>query len=134
MIFQRLHMVPSKKYHAILTSSSTAERNFKALNLQWTKNRNRLKASKACDLAFIATNLAFLKRCEEADKRKRMPRKRKAAAAPSSYTEVPAEEFDDGPWIEIENLDFNVIEEQLEEALENFDADDFDVQIDIELD
>ena len=25
-----------------------------------------------------------------------------------------AEEFDDGPWIEIENLDFNAIEEQLE--------------------
>ena len=72
--------------------------------MQWTKNRNRLKASKACDLAFIATNLAFLKRWEEADKRKRTPRKRNAADASSSYTEVPAS-HENNPGIEIAGLD-----------------------------
>ena len=80
-----------KKYHIILTSSSTAEWNFKVLNLQWTKNRNyRLKAARACDLAFIASNLMFLNRCEEADKQRRIARKRKATTVSNSSSACAA--------------------------------------------
>ena len=82
-----------KKYHAILTSSSTVERNFKILNLQWTKNRNHLKTETACDLAFIATNLMFLNIYDETEKEKRLSRKRKANSASSSSSSAiaPAE-------------------------------------------
>ena len=129
-------------------------RNFKIPNLQWTKNRNRLKTETACDLAFIATNLMFLNRYDETEKEKRLSRKRKAnsASSSSSSTIVPAEsaliqepgsgfddegdeaeEYDDGPSIDIEKLDFGLVEEQLDNVLDEFDGESFDVSVEIEV-
>ena len=49
--------------------------------------------------------------------------------------EVEAETFDDGPWIELDQLDFNAVEEledELDTALEKFDAEEYDIWINIE--
>ena len=128
--------------------------------MRWTKNRNRLKAARACDLAFIASNLMFLNRCEEAYKQRRIARKRKATtvsnsssacAAVSSTDAVAsaverqeiqesevdnegeeAEEYDDGPWIQLDQLDFNIVEEELDNVLENFDGDSFEVYVEVQ--
>ena len=43
-----------------------------------------------------------------------------------------AEEYDDGPWIQLDQLDFNIVEEELDNVLENFDGDSFEVYVEVE--
>ena len=45
-----------------------------------------------------------------------------------------AEEYDDGPWIQLDQLDFIIVEnsEELDNVLENFDGDSFEVYVEVE--
>ena len=43
-----------------------------------------------------------------------------------------AEEYDGGPWIQLDQLDFNIGEEKLDNVLENFDGDSFEVYVEVE--
>ncbi len=43
-----------------------------------------------------------------------------------------AEEYDDGPWIQLDQLDFNIVEEELDNVLENFDGESFEEYVEVE--
>ena len=43
-----------------------------------------------------------------------------------------AKEYDDGPWIQLDQLDFNIVEEEFDNVLENFDGDSFEVYVEVE--
>ena len=59
----------------------------KTLSQQWTKKRNRLHPSTACDLGFIASNLCFLER--NLANGKHPSRKRRASAMQSAGDNRP---------------------------------------------
>ena len=42
-----------------------------------------------------------------------------------------AEEYVDGLWIQFDQLDFNIVEEELDNVLENFDGDSFEVYVEV---